>query len=242
MGPSFPFVVLDEVDSTNNYAMSMLRHQPPEPGTAWFAHNQKAGRGQRGRNWVSKPEMGIHMSVAIIPEAPFRADRFHLSALTALVCHQFLSRLIPEGLSVKWPNDLYWRDRKAGGILIENIISGDQWKWAVVGIGINLNQESFPSELSNAISLKMVTDIHYDAETLARELHQNLMDEWLHPPEPELIIDKLNRVLYKRGEEVDLQINEEIIHGRVAGVDEFGQLHINAENPKCFRVGEVSWI
>src|ERR1043166_10157738 len=77
-------------------------------------------------------------------------------------------------------NDLYWQGRKAGGILIDNIVMSQEtgvgsWKWAIVGIGININQTSFSNDLPNPVSLKQITGKNYDPLTLARELCQNLI-------------------------------------------------------------------
>ena len=74
-----------------------------------------------------------------------------------LAAHDFFSHYVFNNAFIKWPNDLYWRDRKAGGILIENIIRGKDWQSAVAGIGININQTSFDPDITNAISLKQIT-------------------------------------------------------------------------------------
>lgn len=242
MASPFPFIVLDSVESTNNYAMYEARNAPAEPGTAWFSPDQTGGKGQRGKKWVSEPGMGISLSILLAPGPVFRVDRFHFSAFIAISCYRFLKKIIPHDLSVKWPNDLYWRDRKAGGILIENIVEGNRRKWAVAGIGINVNQLDFPEDISRAVSLQMINGHHYDVEKLARELHREVMDDYNYPATPESIMEEFNEILYRRGEEVSLMRDGNIIRCRIRGVDEFGRLQTDGDVSGLFSVGEVSWL
>ena len=135
------FTILDTVDSTNNYAMARIDDGLAKHGMVWFANEQTAGKGQRGKEWASEKGKNIAMSLVLSPEQLKLTSQFHLSAAVALACFEFLSGYIDGEAKIKWPNDLFWRDRKAGGILIENKLQGKTWKWAVVGIGININQE-----------------------------------------------------------------------------------------------------
>src|SRR5205085_12114128 len=101
--------------------------------------------------------------------------QFQLSACIVVVTHHFLSRYVKEELKIKWPNDLYWRDKKLGGILIENIIRNtdqgiSKWEWAVAGIGININQTNFPDRLKNPVSLKLIVGKEFNPVGLAKEL------------------------------------------------------------------------
>ncbi len=140
-------------------------------GTLYFAHDQWAGKGQRGRTWTSKPGENIILSAVLEPVALVSSQAFALSACVALACHDLFSRYAgAEATRIKWPNDLYWGDRKAGGILIENNFRGDRWTFAVAGIGININQTAFPATAANPVSLQQITGQSYDAVQLAREL------------------------------------------------------------------------
>ncbi len=140
-------------------------------GTIFFAHEQLAGKGQRGRTWISSPGDNIMMSTVLEPVFLPITQQFSLSVAIALACHDFYSRHAgAEETRIKWPNDLYWRDRKAGGILIENSFRGDQWLFAVAGTGININQVQFPDDLRNPVSLRQITGRSFSAVDLAREL------------------------------------------------------------------------
>ena len=169
------FTILDTVDSTNNYAMATINDGLAKHGMAWFANEQTAGKGQRGKNWASEKEKNIAMSLVLEPEKLKISSPFHLSAVVALACFEFLSGYIDGETKIKWPNDLFWRDRKAGGVLIENKMQGKTWKWAVVGSGININQIFFDKNLLNAVSLKQITGRTFNVVDLANELQRLLM-------------------------------------------------------------------
>ena len=143
------FIELQSVDSTNNYAMARVAEGVAQHGSAYFAHEQTAGKAQRGKIWISEKGANIMMSMVIKPLFLQPSEQFKLSACVAVALHDFLKRYAGEQTKIKWPNDIYWRDRKAAGILIENVISTGKlaignWQWAIVGIGVNLNQVDFP--------------------------------------------------------------------------------------------------
>ena len=145
-----PFIELLSVDSTNNYALTKLHAGLTQHGAAFFAHEQIAGKGQRGKTWISEKDANLILSVVINPHHLLElTQQFLLSACVAVSAAEFFSRYAGDATRIKWPNDLYWSDRKAGGILIENIIGSQRsdtespiasWLWAVAGIGININQ------------------------------------------------------------------------------------------------------
>jgi BirA family biotin operon repressor/biotin-[acetyl-CoA-carboxylase] ligase len=169
------FIELESVDSTNNYAMAQAAAGKASHGTLFFAHEQWAGKGQRGRSWASTPGENIVLSTVIEPVALQPAQAFSLSVCVALACHDLFSSYAgPESTSIKWPNDLYWNDRKAGGILIENHFQGGRWTLAIAGMGININQVEFPATARNPVSLRQITGRQFQATDMARELGQCL--------------------------------------------------------------------
>src|SRR5688572_2022740 len=165
-----PFTILSSVDSTNNYAMARVQAGLAQHGAAWFAHEQTAGKGQRNKHWLTNPSENILLSVVLQPFTLTASEQFLLSASVALACCDFYKNYAGEETSIKWPNDLYWRDRKAGGILIENNFRGSEWVFAIAGIGININQTSFDPALPNPVSLKQITGKNFNVIQLAREL------------------------------------------------------------------------
>ncbi len=122
-----PFVELLSVKSTNNYALTQLHAGLTQHGTAFFAHEQTAGKGQREKMWTAAKGSSIIISVVINPQPLRLTQQFQLSACIALSVCEFFSQYTGDATTIKWPNDLYWNDRKAGGILIENIIGSRKY-------------------------------------------------------------------------------------------------------------------
>lgn len=113
-------IILPVIDSTNNYAMGQATAGKAGHGTVYFTLEQTAGKGQRGKTWLATPGENIMMSVVIEPHPLKTSQQFLLSAAIALGCYDFFKNYAGDETSIKWPNDIYWRDRKAAGILIES--------------------------------------------------------------------------------------------------------------------------
>ena len=117
-----PFLELQSVDSTNNYARGQIHAGLAQHGMAFFAHDQVAGKGQRGKVWATEKEANIIISLLVKPKPMQLAQQFQLSACMAVALHEFFTKYAGEDTKIKWPNDLYWQDRKAGGMLIESVV------------------------------------------------------------------------------------------------------------------------
>ncbi|MGZ5134547.1 MAG: biotin--[acetyl-CoA-carboxylase] ligase [Flavitalea sp.] len=238
-----PFIELPTVDSTNNYAMGQVQKAMAKHGTVYFAHNQTAGKGQRGKSWTTKPGENLILSVVIVPIELTLFDTFYLSAGITIACYDFFKNYAGEETSIKWPNDLYWRDRKAGGILIENVIRNDVWKYSIIGIGININQTEFPSELVNPISLKQITGSGYHTVQLAKELCTQLERRYQFlKKEKTGLLSIYNQNLYKRDQRVKLKKTNIIFETIVSGVSSTGKLITRDTMEREFGFGEVEWI
>ena len=238
-----PFIELTEVGSTNIYAMEQVQANMAAHGTVFFAFSQTAGKGRQGRDWVAEPGMNITLSAVLDCSALSLTQLFELSLVVSVACYDFFSVYAPEETTIKWPNDLYWRDRKAGGILIENILRGDNWLWAIMGIGINLNQVDFPGSLKNPVSLKQITGKHFDTVTLAKELCSCLETryrEWTTSGIGE-IFSKYNDLLFKKGARVMLRKDTIVFPCIIKGVALSGELLVDNKLQESFRFGEVEW-
>lgn len=212
-------------------------------GMAWFAHEQTAGKGQRGKGWETQPGKNIAMSIVFQPEFLDTRQQFYLSATIALVCFEFFSGYAGDETKIKWPNDLFWRDRKAGGVLIENVFHGKKWKWAIVGIGININQVNFDKAVKNPVSLKQITGKEFDTVALAKELYALLMKKI-----PELsvksfdkILEEYNTHLYKLNKNVLLKKENTIFETVIKAVSAEGKLLTVDAADREFDFGEVEW-
>jgi BirA family biotin operon repressor/biotin-[acetyl-CoA-carboxylase] ligase len=218
--PGPPFIELQSVDSTNNYALEQVHAGLAQHGMAIFAHEQWAGKGQRGKVWLGEKDANIFLSLVIQPRSLQTRQQYCLSACMAVAVQDFFMKYAGKETKIKWPNDLYWQDRKAGGMLIESIVSSGEpgveneqraisnWKWSVIGIGININQTTFPVELQNPVSLKQITGKDFDVIELARELCEimNHHFEQLTIHGFENIYNTYLSHLYKKNETVKLSV------------------------------------
>ncbi|MCH5715466.1 biotin--[acetyl-CoA-carboxylase] ligase [Niabella hibiscisoli] len=203
--PFPPVIELLSIDSTNNYALSRLkqsnlteRQETLQHGSAVFAHEQYAGKGQRGKTWQSKKGENVHLSVMLNPEKIGLHQQFLLIALVALAVRTVFERYAKSDILIKWPNDIYFGDRKACGILIENIISGRDWKWAVAGIGININQVEFPEVTDRQpVSLRQITGKSFDCLPIAEEVRAELLFQY-NNIDPLKLMAAYNHFLYKK--------------------------------------------
>ena len=242
MGTAEMFNILDSTASTNNYAMAKVHAGLAKHGQAWFAHDQTEGRGQQGKIWESKAGQNIALSIVLQPAKLFFQRQFFFSAVVANACYDFYKAYAGEEIAIKWPNDIYWRDRKAGGILIENKLMGENWKWAVVGIGLNINQTVFGDGLINAVSLKQITGRSYDPISLAKTLHEQVFEKLNTVIEADLpgILMHYNERLFLKDKMARLKQGNIVFETCIKGVNEFGQMMTEDAVERRFNFGEVS--
>ncbi len=165
---------LDEVDSTNRYLREYIKEQRPESLFCVVAENQTAGRGQVGNSWHSTKGYSLTFSFylgcgGLEPRKQYVVSEFAAYGLYKTI-KRYLTEEQAENLKIKWPNDIYYGDKKLAGMLIEHSITGRKIDHSVVGVGLNLNQEVFPSELPNPISLKQITGKDYTAEEVVARI------------------------------------------------------------------------
>jgi BirA family biotin operon repressor/biotin-[acetyl-CoA-carboxylase] ligase len=237
------FIELFEAESTNDYAMELIRQGLATPEMAVFTARQTRGKGQRGKSWQSEPGKNTALSILLQPDGNFPLDRFYFNAFLTLSCLRFLETFLEKELSIKWPNDLYFENKKLGGILIENIIRGGVWQWSVVGIGVNVNQKVFPELENRAISLSMIVGSEIDVRLFAEDLHRQVVRSLRNPSEPTLMMKEFNEELFMRGKQTLLQHGTSTGMHKIIGVDERGRLMTTDQDgcSNAFDLGEVVW-
>ncbi|AXY78713.1 biotin--[acetyl-CoA-carboxylase] ligase [Paraflavitalea soli] len=211
-------------------------------GTVYFALEQTAGKGQRGKTWVTTIGENIMMSVVIDPHPLKTSQQFLLSAAIALGCYDFFKNYAGEETRIKWPNDIYWRDRKAGGILIESRVGSEDWQWSIAGMGININQTQFASQALRPVSLKQITGKTYDINALARELCTSLENRYQAIRHPAQLLANYEQALYKLHQTVKLKKASGVFETTIQGVTPSGQLITRDTLERHFDVGEVEWV
>ena len=200
-----PLIELSEIDSTNMYAMEQIHAQKALSGSVYQTDFQTNGKGQHGRIWESHRGENLLCTYVLELNALKQgknwvpSEQLGLSAAVALGAQAFFMEFAGEETKIKKPNDIYWRDRKAGGILIENIVRGTDWTWTVIGIGLNINQTQFSNEAGNPVSLKQITGKDWDIKAMQKKLAESLsasLNLWLTEEEL-LTLQKMELQLIK---------------------------------------------
>lgn len=157
---------LSECHSTNDTALSLIKANLAHEGSIVICDHQSKGKGQRGNSWHSERGMNLTFSLILKPGFMDISEQFYLNMAISTSVRSLLQEYVP-GTKVKWPNDVVIPGfGKIGGILIENTFSGEGWEYAVVGIGLNINQKEH--QVKNVTSLKQVTGSHFDLQELFR--------------------------------------------------------------------------
>ncbi|MFW6035036.1 MAG: biotin--[acetyl-CoA-carboxylase] ligase [Halothermotrichaceae bacterium] len=243
--------VFDSLSSTNEKA-KQLAGEGKSGGTVIMAEEQTAGRGRLGRKWYSPPGSGLWCSLLVRPDInPTRAP--FLTIVAALALEDALYKIDEEftifkdknDLMIKWPNDILWNDKKICGILSELNADIDKIKYAVIGIGVNVNQDSFPDELEDkAVSLKEISGKKISRNKVAQTLltvfekyYKKLLDKDYN----QLLLkwkDKLN--IIKKN--IDVYADDKVYSGEVVDISDKGELVIkdNIGNIHRFWAGDVS--
>ncbi len=163
--PSFTVIRIEETTSTNSYLKQLCRQEKVKERTVVTTHYQSSGYGQRGNGWESEAGQNLLFSVLLRPRFLPAREQFLLSQIVSLSIKEELDRF-SDGFSIKWPNDIYWKEKKICGILIENNLSGTQIEESIAGIGININQSVFTSSAPNPVSLCQITGTKENKEKI----------------------------------------------------------------------------
>lgn len=172
------FIRLKETTSTNNYLRALVGKEQLPEGSVVVADFQTAGRGQVGNSWESEGGRNLMFSVILYPDFLPANRQFLISQIAALSVKETLEQYTDD-ITVKWPNDIYWKDRKICGMLIENDLTGQSLFCSVIGIGININQQEFRSNAPNPVSLTQITGREYDLDEILNSFLERLYNRYL---------------------------------------------------------------
>jgi len=221
-------IQLTEVDSTNTYAQELVSKSNPQEGTAITALYQTLGRGQIGRYWYSSKEKNAMSSVILYPSFLLAKDQFYLSIAVSCAVRKSLANILPsKDVSIKWPNDLYVGDKKVAGLLLQNTLIGNNIGHSIIGIGINVNEEKYPTELPNPTSIfletRKLTGLEHIYTSIWQELDKYYLQ--LRLGRKEQLMSEYISYLY--GRDMVKQYKREdgtLIHGLIQHVDNQGKL------------------
>ncbi len=224
-------LVLNETTSTNNYAMQLINEGGTENGSMVLSYYQKKGRGQRGNEWESTPGLNMLASIIVFPDFLNPAGQFYISKIVSIAIAEWLKPQTNE-IFIKWPNDIYIRNKKIAGILIETSVMGSRLHSAVAGIGLNLNQTKFSENIPNPVSLKTVTGKDYDIKNTAFEIRELFMFWYKNLEKGEFdLIDKLyHKNLFRINEWALYKKNDKTFEARITGTESSGHLILEDRN------------
>lgn len=241
-------------DGTNAAAMRALTaEEPPSPGSVFLADAQSAGRGQGANQWHATPGDNLTLSMVVYPDHLAVARLFALTQLTGLAVAETVAHFLPTAqaasVRLKWPNDVYVDDQKIAGILVQNGLRGSAVSWSVLGIGLNVNEKSFPGELqARATSLQLLTGAELDKAAVLKYLLSRLAANYAftQPSRLSALGQAYHRMLYRlnvpgRYLEVD---SGERFFAVIRGVNAAGQLRLElAEGEeRVFSLREVRFV
>lgn len=239
-------IFLPVVDSTNSYAIELLKNVKPPEGTVVQTDFQTKGRGQRGSVWNSQPQSNLALSVIFHPGFLSASESFYLYIIAALSCYDTTSRFLADTqheLTIKWPNDIYLNRLKLGGILIENKFLGDKLQSSVIGIGLNINQLSF--EGLQAVSLSGVTGKKLDRIEV-RDMLLKTIEEYyllLKNNGKQQIRSLYVTKLLGRNETLEFLYQGEVCKMKVLGISDAGLIQLERNNEIIEAdLGELRWL
>ncbi|MFO7673539.1 MAG: biotin--[acetyl-CoA-carboxylase] ligase [Lutibacter sp.] len=239
-------IKLNAIESTNLYLKKLAVEKELESYTVVSANYQSAGRGQMGANWHSEIGKNLTFSLLIKFESFEIARQFYLSMAVSLGLLAAIRFHISSPLFVKWPNDILADKDKLAGILIENIVSGNVIKQTVIGIGLNVNQEQFPSTIGKVTSLKKISGNSFDTDSLLETIVisiQNFVD-YIERKEFQKLKELYLKSLYKFQKPAMFEDAQGLIFlGKIVNICEDGKLEVELENEKTrkFNLKEIKF-
>lgn len=240
-----PTIDLETIDSTNIYANELISSGNPSEGTAVFSAFQTHGQGQFGKKWQAKAGENLTGSIILKPSFLSPDQQFCLTIVVALSISQLLEEIIDKPIWIKWPNDIYINRKKIAGVLIQNAIYGKRLENSIVGIGLNVNQNHFPSALPNPTSLALESGKKHDIISLRTHLFSNLERNYLQlksKGKDELQVEYLSR-LFQRNERRPYLIKQNtLVDGIIKGVNNQGLLMVEIEEHiQHFQMSEIQY-
>lgn len=240
------FIHLNETHSTNSYLRELVMIEKEQPeGTVVITDYQTAGRGQKGNSWESERGKNLTFSILLHPNHIPPGKQFILSQLISIAIVGVLKKY-DRHFTIKWPNDIYWKEKKIAGMLIEVDLTGSSLSNAIIGIGININQRHFKSDAPNPVSLTQITGKEHNLSELLEKILDSIVDEYnkYTPDNEEEIRQKYMALLFRNKGVYPYLYGEEIFNASIEGIEPNGQLILKKENGSIhtFAFKEISFV
>jgi BirA family biotin operon repressor/biotin-[acetyl-CoA-carboxylase] ligase len=231
-------IFIDKVSSTNTHSSFLIRKGNVQEGTIVHTNFQTAGRGQPGNTWESQYGKNLLFSIILYPLSVKADKQFIISKMISLGIRDYLTKIIP-GVCIKWPNDIYVRNDKIAGILIENAIVKNEIENTIAGIGLNVNQDKFSRAVLNATSLKKITGKEFVLDDCLTGLSASidLRYKQMLYEKKSLIDDDYLSALYRYGDFNEFSDSNGIFEGKIIAVTGTGRLQIEDRRGRIYEYG-----
>ena len=239
-------IKLNAIDSTNSYLKELAIKKELDNFTVAVAKHQTSGRGQMGTNWISDYDKNLTFSMLVKFNHLSIHHQFYCSMAVALGVLEVLKSQVENKVFIKWPNDIMAEDDKVAGILIENNLKGNTIKHSIVGVGLNVNQVLFPTNIGNVSSIKLLSGKNIKNDELLVKLIQSITKfmNFVNKLEFELLKNLYLKNLYQFNKQVNFIDNSnEKFKGKIIGVEESGMLLVETNNKKIrkFNLKEIKF-
>ena len=238
-------IKLDTVNSTNKHLAKLLKELKYPEGTLVSSLFQSEGKGQGSNSWESEKGLNILCSLVLYPDFLSIEKNFFLSKIVSLGIARYVQTKINH-VKIKWPNDIYYQNKKLSGILIENTIKGSNINRCIVGIGFNLNQNIFLSNAPNPVSLNQISQTVYsvDQEIIILRDNIRIFYDKLRAGKFDEINQEYLKCLYWFDEFRSFKSDTEAFTAKITGISEIGHLQVLTENQekKEFDFKEIEFV
>ena len=223
------------LESTNQYLQNLLNEGIDIVDNIVVTDFQTSGKGQGKNVWESEDGKNLLFSIALDMSFLKAENQFLLTQMISVTIINVLKKYLPEeSLSIKWPNDIYFNDKKIAGILIKNEIRGMMMGTSIIGIGLNVNQTSFNEDLPNPISMKMITGNDYDLEDLLSAIIGQLttVNSQQQIFSFQLSVFSYTNKLYRYNQWALYEHEGQVKEMMITGYDRFGRLILKEKNDR----------
>lgn len=238
-------ITLDTVDSTMQYLARPELSACEDSFIVVTADFQTAGRGQKGTSWESEAGKNLLLGLRLRPTFLHPQVQFYLSEICALSLAETLDTYA-NGFSIKWPNDIYYGDRKVSGMLLEHTLQGATLERTIVGIGLNINQQNFYSDAPNPVSLYQILGRETDREALLQDFLQRFQTYYqrLEQQDFAAIHSAYLQRLFRRHEWATYEDAHGTFSGRILDVEPTGRLVVETAEGECrkYAFKEIAYI
>ncbi len=237
---------LPTTKSTNTYMRDLVLSKGcDEEGTLVWSDYQTAGRGQKNNKWESEADKNLLFTLLMKPNMIPASEQFIISQIVSVAMCDVLEQYA-EGFAIKWPNDIYYKDSKVAGILIENDLSGHVLYNSYIGIGLNVNQQEFISDAPNPISLYQIIGEETDRECLLKQITDYMMSLYHFVIEggEDAVKERYMNLLYRGDGFYPYRKNGEVFEAQIKRISPLGHITLSDKNgvEQTFDFKEVEFV